>query len=56
MFDFNAAEKLSSTGDLTITKFDKSHVGRYQCVVKVIYSAVSLTVLSRTANIRLAGK
>jgi len=52
IFTNNNVEKLSSNGDLTITKVDRSHIGRYQCVVKVIYSAISLTILSRTANVR----
>ncbi len=48
-------ERLLSNGDLYISKVDASMVGRYQCVVKVIYSAVSLTILSRTANLKMSG-
>ncbi len=56
VFATGAKERLLSNGDLYISEVDKSHIGRYQCVVKVIYSAIRLTIISRTATLKLAGE
>ena len=56
VFSSGGNERLLSNGDLLITKFDKSYVGSYKCVVKVIYSAISLRIFSRAAQLKLAGR